>query len=80
MASHDKNGRQYVKYADLQGGKVIEIDDGFTCARGGLKIVHLDEHQHPYFVCDEGRHLLCGQDDGDGYCVGVYMPKELVQT
>lgn len=75
MPQFDKHGREYLKIADAKGGMKCLCDGGFTCmdsfettrlaldpATGGY-----------YFHCADGRHYLSGQDDGDGYAVGIYL-------
>ena len=71
MASHDKNGREYAKLSDLKKGDPIELDDGFTCLFVQQTPV-FEQETGLYFPCNHGMHFLKGQDDGDGYCVGVY--------
>lgn len=68
----DVNGHRYAKLDDLKPGYNVEVDGGFTCMDADvIKIVHSHENGL-YIDCEEGRHFLNGQDDGDGYCVGIY--------
>lgn len=71
MARYDTQGREYLWYLDLKFLNQIEIDDGFTCHKAGMVAVW-NNHNRPYFLCDDGQHFIDGQDDGDGYCVGCY--------
>lgn len=59
-----------MKMEDLKAGENVKLDGGFTCAKEGLHEVHQDDHGH-YFICDEGKHYLDGQEDEDGNLVGV---------
>lgn len=72
MTTHDTNGREYAKLADLKVGDMIEIDAGFTCAPAGIHEVRAIS-DGLYFKCDETYHLLEGQLDPDGYLVGIYQ-------
>ena len=75
MATHDDNGREYIKYDALAEGIMVEIDDGFDCMRPGRLVVKMNKYG-PYIDCSQGGHQLDGQDDGDGYCVGVYLASD----
>ncbi len=73
MATHDKQGRAYAKLSELKAGDEIELDDGFTCASAGKKIVK----ETPYglaFDCSEGdgSHTISGQADDGEHCIGIY--------
>jgi len=55
---------------DLKAGETVKLDGGFTCVKEGLHQVHQDEGGY-YFICDEGKHYLEGQEDENGNLVGV---------
>ena len=73
MTRFDKNGREYLKLTDAKVCQCIELDDGFTCHPAGQEVLLQDgEGRALYFLCNTGSHYIRGQDDGDGYCVGIY--------
>lgn len=73
MAQYDNNGRQYLKLSEAKVCQCIELDDGFTCHPAGQDILLQDrEGGRLHFICADGNHYIDGQDDGDGYCVGIY--------
>lgn len=58
-------------FTAIEPGDVLRADDGFTCmGEGDLVMVQADEAGDLYVACDDGRHMLDGQCDGDGMCVG----------
>jgi hypothetical protein len=59
-----------IKLSDLKAGDTIIADGGFTCMEAGPKKVHI-AHDGLYIICDEGRHYLVGQLDGDETLVGL---------
>lgn len=59
-----------MRMEDLQAGVNIKLDEGFTCVKAGLHKVHLDAHGY-FFLCDQGKHYLDGQEDENGNLVGV---------
>lgn len=75
MATHDKEGNAYARIVDLKAGDKVELDESFSCAPAGQTTIE-EIDGHLYFNCDEGRHYLVGQDDGDGYCIGIYKIEE----
>lgn len=74
MANADINNRTYARLDEVKGGDTIELDGDFDCAAAGPAIVCEDDHGL-YFECTCGEHYLDGQDDGDGYLVGVYLTR-----
>lgn len=73
MATHDLQGREYARIADVKTGDMLEDDGGFGCLDGVSKhVVQADMNGQLFIPCDEGQHYLDGQvDDGD-HCVGLY--------
>lgn len=65
---------QPVKLSELQPGDIVFLDDGFTCRDAGPARVFRDCKGDLYVGCRDGRHVLDGQDDGDGVLVGVSHP------
>lgn len=58
------------KLDDLAPGDIVVADGGFTCIRAGEHQVR--EMDGLLFVpCDDGKHFLDGQEDDDGYLVGL---------
>jgi len=72
MASHDTFGKPYAKLADLKAGDVLELDQGFTCMKGERNVCLYHATNELFVHCNHGLHFLSGQDDGDGYLVGMY--------
>lgn len=70
--THDSEGIQWAKLSELEAGKEVELDSGFTCHAVGKVMVHKDDDGHLYFECANGRHLFKGQADDGEHCVGVY--------
>jgi hypothetical protein len=59
-----------IKLNDLKPGDTIVADGGFTCLRAGEHKVW-EKHGQLVVVCDDGDHFLDGQEDDDGYLVGL---------
>jgi hypothetical protein len=73
MATRDKKGRRYAKLAGLRPGDKVQVDGGFDCMEAwSIKEVHQHKSGVLYINCGKGNHILDGQDDGDGYLVGIY--------
>ena len=63
--------RPSVAFDALQPGDVLRADDGFDCIRpGDLVVVKADGDGALYVACDDGRHMLDGQCDDHGECIG----------
>ena len=74
MAIADIANRPYAKLDALKPGDRIEADDGFDCMDVGEVKVVMEDKDGLYIECtdEDGKHYLDGQDDGDGYLVGLY--------
>lgn len=74
MAKQDSDGRAYAKLSELKEGDVIEVDGGFDCMKEGDQLFVEQRKDGTLFVrcSSEGGHSLAGQNDGDGYLVGMY--------
>ncbi len=72
MTSRDRDGRYYAPLSSLAHGSIVSLDGGFTCHEAGTTQVFKDRDGRLFFKCSDGKHYLESQDDGDGYCVGVY--------
>lgn len=73
MAATDKFNRPYARLDDLKRGDRVIVDDGFTCMTAWSEKI-VDEDNAGLFVdCEDGGHGLDGQDDGDGFLVGIYL-------
>lgn len=72
MATHDLQGRAYVRLSQLRVGDQVEVDGDFTCMEpGAIKTVRHNDGL--YIECSEGQHHL---DSGEGdHVVGVYPRK-----
>lgn len=76
MTQFDKHGREYLKLCDAKVCQRVELDGYFTCHPGGEEVLLQDYEGGPlHFICAEGNHNIEGQDDGDGYCIGIYPLK-----
>lgn len=78
MNTHDVHGREYAQLDKLNVGDKLEVDGDFTCMHGGdIKEVMRNKNGELYVKCslDTQEHYLCGQDDGNGYLVGMYLIK-----
>jgi len=62
------------RLSELRPGDVVMLDAGFPCRDAGPARVFLDPDLGLYVSCQTGRHFLDGQDEGDGYLVGVSHP------
>ncbi len=69
--SHDRDGRPYVRYADLKAGDTVWLDGGFDCHPPGPVTIVVDEAEN-CFRCKAGFHGLRAQCDDGVHCVGVY--------
>jgi len=57
----------------IKPGDEVILDNGFTCMRAGKALVKSDGDRL-FISCDDGRHYLDGQIDGDdGQMVGIYV-------
>jgi hypothetical protein len=74
MATADKEGRPYARLVDLNPGDKIQVDSDFDCMEPwSIKEVYRDSKTGELSIqCNEGGHVLDGQDFGDGYLVGIY--------
>ncbi|MDR3513746.1 MAG: hypothetical protein P4L73_19085 [Caulobacteraceae bacterium] len=73
MAEADIDGRAYARLDDLQPGDTLIPDGGFDClAEGQPRRVWRRESGELCIDCRSGVHVLAGQDDGDGFLVGLY--------
>ena len=72
MIGYDKNGKPYAKLSDLKEGDVVIPDGGFDCMAKGDHRKIIADGDRLYVNCGKGQHFLDGQDDGDGYLVGLY--------
>lgn len=81
MANCDKSGREYLKLSEAKEGQVVELDSSFPCCDPGLVSLRsshvIDEL---WFQCKDGRHYISGQDDGDGYCTGIYPVRDVAEV
>ena len=58
----------FAKITDVSAGTALVADGGFTCLRDGEAVTaRPDEDGLLYVLCDDGRHYLSGQIDGDVY-------------
>ena len=73
MNTHDAQGRPYAKISELKAGDIIELDDGFTCAVAGQRVLKTTSRGLA-FDCDEGEaaHAIDGQADDGEHCIGIY--------
>ena len=68
-----KAGPRWANLKNVKPGDRLFTDGGFTCMEAGeLKVVRRDEGGQLYVACRDGKHLLDGQNDGDGKLIGVY--------
>lgn len=63
--------RNFAKISEISVGDTIEVDGGFGCIAGGSQVIVRKSNHGLYFLCDQGRHYLDGQRDGDVYS-GIY--------
>ena len=64
--------RGFIHRSAVKAGMKIKTDAGFTCLASGVPHT-VCENDHGLFIpCAMGQHYLDGQDDGDGYLVGLY--------
>ena len=74
MATHDKQGREYLKIANAKVGMKIVCDGGFDCVEQ-FETVRLNQDSTTgmfYFICAHGRHYIGVHDISDDYVVGLY--------
>ena len=58
---------------DVKLGSLLRADSGFTCMpSGALRTVKEAKNGERYIDCDQGRHFLDGQEEGDEY-VGLEL-------
>jgi hypothetical protein len=56
-----------VKIEDVHEGKMLQVDDGFDCIKGGTIVVVQGTCIHDFYVrCAHGAHYLSGQISVDG--------------
>ena len=61
-----------VALADVKPGDILIADAGFTCMFEAEHVtVAADEDGRLYVNCADGRHLLDGQTDAEGYLIGL---------
>ena len=63
---------------DVKVGDKLLTDSGFTCLRGGQVLPVLKDDGGHFITCDEGKHYLDGQADGDGNLIGLTKVAEEV--
>lgn len=89
MAEADITGRQYARSDAVRPGDTLIADGGFTCLHEGERCIVKKDSGGLFVFCngpdEDGRpcgdlryehHYLDGQDDGDGFLVGLYPHAE----
>ena len=72
----DKFGNLYAEASQIKAGDIVYPDGGFDCLTKDWPYVCMASGDNPgdfYLQCSEHKHWLSGQDDGDGYLVGIYL-------
>lgn len=61
----------WLKFSDVKAGDKIQADRGFTCIAPNA-VLEVRSCDHGLYVnCDEGKHFLDGQENADGFLVGL---------
>lgn len=68
----DVHGRRYAKLSKVKPFDLLELDDGFDCMNGTVSVLADEETGELYVPCERGKHLLEGQENEDGYLIGMY--------
>jgi len=77
----DASGTPYLKFQDVVVGMEVHFDSGFTCTTEGTHTVQADDTGRLFVPCRNGKHFLSGQENEDGYLVGITaVPKTPTDT
>lgn len=70
----------YLKFrqlSEIEEGDKLFTDSGFTCIGDGCEVlIKKTAGGDLFFDCDEGTHLLDGQEGDSGECVGLYRKED----
>ena len=74
--THDKKGREWAKYSELNPGDEIVTDGEIPCLEDKVHMVY-GERSKLYVHCEEGNHYLKGQlGNDDEHLIGIYKVED----
>lgn len=56
---------------DVAPGAVLVADGAFTCLKQGETVTVGADKDGLFVPCNDGHHYLDGQQDGDGFLIGL---------